>query len=107
AAPEQEAVTGELRGGRVLASLRSVGGGADEPLEPRRVELRGVEAQHVPGGAGDEIVERRAAAPERLAELGDRVPRHPRRGVRRRVAPESLQELLGEHWLVRVQEEEN
>ena len=76
---------------RERLARRAVG---DEPLEAPRVDLAGAEPQLIAAAAGDDL-RAVAAAPERLAQLGDVDLHHLRRGGRGRLAPEAVDQPLG------------
>jgi hypothetical protein len=101
AAPENQGVAqdpcsvlGPADGERLLAVR-------DQRFEAARVDRVRLDAEQVAGRAGDD-----QAVAERAAELRDGVLEHLRRGRRRPLAPEPVDQPIARHDLVGVQQEQ-
>jgi len=99
-APERERFS-QLRGGAGEIACPTRGARLlPEALESVQVQLRGLELQHVAGRPGHELLAR-----QQLAQPGDVPMQRGRRGLRRLVAPELVDQAVGGDDLVGVEQE--
>jgi hypothetical protein len=103
AAPQVEGLAQPRRGGRRVGMREQRAALLDQPLEHHRVELLGLELEHVSAAARSEHLGRVVA--EGPTQTGHRHMDGVRR-ARARAARQSLDQLFGADELVRVDEEE-